>query len=126
MELISFILNLPWTIVMLAAGILSVPTKIQLHRKPFTIIIRVRSFWYYHWIPSKKGVRAMTLGSLVLLGPKLLNKDVEHELIHVEQHQREPFIHPILNLIETIKSGYRHNKYEEEAYTKTGSTYVGR
>jgi hypothetical protein len=53
----------------------------------------------------------MTLGSVTLFGPKLLNNDLEHELVHIKQHKREPLIHPILNFIETLRHGYRQNKY---------------
>lgn len=66
----------------------------------------------------------MTLGSVVLLGPKLLKNDLEHELVHIKQHQREPFVHPILNQIEILRHGYRENKYEHEAYSTTDSIYV--
>lgn len=66
----------------------------------------------------------MTLGNVILLGPKLLENDLEHELVHIRQHQREPLVHPILNFIETRRHGYRGNKYEEEAYSTTNSTYV--
>jgi len=68
----------------------------------------------------------MTLGNLILLGPKLLDKDLEHELVHIKQHQREPLIHPILNEVEILRHGHRQNKYEKEAYSTSGSTYVGR
>lgn len=125
MQLIAFIINLPWTLILLIAGILSLPRKIAIHHRPFAIILSVRSFWWYYWLPSKRGVRAMTLGSVVLLGPALLDKDLEHELVHIKQHQREPLIHPILSQIETWRHGYRQNKYEDEAYATTNSTYIG-
>ena len=125
MKLLAFILNLPWTIILLVASVLSIPYKLELHHKPFAVIIYVRSFWYYRWVPSQKGVRAMTLGSVILLGPKLLPNDLEHELVHIKQHQREPLIHPVLNGIETLRHGYTQNKYENEAYSTTDSIYVG-
>jgi len=68
----------------------------------------------------------MTLGNVILLGPKLLDNDLAHELVHIQQHQREPFIHPLLNGVETLRHGYRQNKYENEAYTRTGSAHIGR
>ena len=125
MQLVSFVLNLPWTIGLLIVSLLSYPINGAFHRKPLAIILNVRSFWYYTWCPSQKGVRAMTFGKVILLGPKLLKNDLEHELVHIKQHQREPFIHPILNQIELIRKGYRNNKYEMEAYAKSNSTYVG-
>jgi hypothetical protein len=124
-KFLTFILNLPWTIILIVASVFSVPNKVKLHHKPFAIIIYVRSFWYYRWIPSQKGVRAMTLGSVILLGPKLLQNDLEHELVHIEQHEREPLIHPIMNGIETLRHGYRQNKYETGAYSTSDSIHIG-
>ena len=70
-----------------------------------------------------KNARAMTIGHVVLLGPNLENKDLEHELVHIEQYQRAPIIHPILYGLELMRRGYRNNKYEEEAYRKAGNIY---
>ncbi len=71
----------------------------------------------------KKGVRAITNGHVIQLGPLEREKDLEHELIHVEQAEREPFIHPLLYLVESRKHGYRQNKYEDEAYTRASNEY---
>ena len=125
MKLIALLLNLPWSITLLLASLLSKPIGVELDKTSFSIIIYVLSFWWYSWVPAQKGVRGMTLGNIILLGPKLLPKDLEHELIHIEQHQREPFVHPILNGIETIRHGYRQNRYEDEAYSRAGNRYVG-
>jgi len=70
-----------------------------------------------------KNARAMAIGSVVLLGSNALDKDLEHELVHVEQSQRMPFIFPILYYIELFRRGYRNNKYEYEAYSKAGNAY---
>ena len=119
------IINLPWSIFLLLISLLSVPTKATVYKNPLALVVNVKSFWYYRWISSQKGVRAMALGNVILLGPKLLPNDLEHELIHIRQHQREPLVHPLLNQIETFRHGYRNNRYEVEAYTTTKSTYVG-
>jgi ASC-1-like (ASCH) protein len=68
----------------------------------------------------------MAIGNIVLMGPKLLANDLEHELVHVAQSMREPLIHPFLYQIENARKGYRKNKYEMEAYTKAGNAYVHR
>lgn len=73
-----------------------------------------------------KNIRGMAMGNVVLLGPKELEGDLEHELVHVEQFQRAPLIHPFLNFIETVRHGYANNKYEKEAYEKSGSPYLGK
>ncbi len=123
MQYLAFILNLPWTIVGLVAALLSVPKSFSYNKKPLVFVFRVRSFWWYSWLPGKRYVRAMTNGHIVQLGPLSQKNDIEHELIHVEQAIREPLIHPLLYAIESRKHGYRNNKYEDEAYTKTDSEY---
>ncbi|MDB5254204.1 MAG: 2-phosphoglycerate kinase [Parcubacteria group bacterium] len=120
----SFILNLPWTIVGILASVVSFPKNITFHKKPFAFVLHIRSFWWYSWLPSMRGVRAMAIGQVVLLGPYILPKDFEHELVHVEQAIQTPFIHPILYFIESRKKGYRRNKYEVEAYRRAENVYV--
>jgi hypothetical protein len=66
----------------------------------------------------------MTVGHTVLLGRQLLAHDLEHELVHVEQAIREPFIHPFLYILESFRYGYKDNKYEREAYRRAGNTYI--
>ncbi len=125
MRFIAFILNLPYTIIGLLGAMLSVPCKIAVTQRPLAIVVNIRSFWWYHWLPGKKNVRAITNGHVIQLGPAIFDKDREHELIHVEQYEREPFIHPFLYVWQSFKHGYRKNKYEDEAYTRSGSKYIG-
>lgn len=66
----------------------------------------------------------MALGYVVLLGPMEREKDLEHELVHVEQYVREPFIHFFLYNFEYLHHGYRNNKYEVEAYNRAGNLYL--
>jgi hypothetical protein len=68
----------------------------------------------------------MAIGHLVILGPNLEKYDLEHELVHVEQYMRFPIIFPILNLIELFRVGYKNNKYEVEAYSRSGNIYKER
>jgi hypothetical protein len=98
MQIVSFVLNLPWTLLGLVGSLLSIPTRLQLSRKPFAIIIHTR---------------------------RLLSHDLEHELVHVEQGIREPLIHPALYALETWRHGYKDNKYEREAYARAGNKYLG-
>lgn len=120
---IAFVFNLPWTILGFVASLLSIPTSISIHQRPLAIVVRVRSFWWYHWLPGKKGTRAMTTGHLIQLGPLTQPLDLEHELIHVEQAIRRPLIHPILYVAESLRHDYRKNKYEQEAYKRSGNAY---
>jgi hypothetical protein len=128
MQYLAFILNLPWTILGFFATLLSVPKKISFSKKPLAIIFHVRSFWWWQFLPGQKGMnpRAMVNGHCIQLGPNIEEADLAHEFIHVEQAIRQPFIHPILYELETRRHGYRNNKYEEEAYSKTGSRYSGK
>jgi hypothetical protein len=122
MKFLSFLLNLPWTIVGLIAAIASIPYRNRLNKSPLALIIYVQSFWWYGWYA--KGVRGMAVGNIILLGPKELEKDLEHELIHVEQYEREPFIHPFLYIWQSFRHGYERNKYEIEAYQRSGNVYL--
>ena len=123
---IAFILNLPWTALGILLALISIPYKVSFDRGSLAIIFYVQSFWWYSWIPGKKGVRAMTNGHTIQLGPLEQGDDISHELIHVEQAIREPFIHPFLYQLETMRHGYRKNKYEDEAYSRAGNTYTGK
>ena len=102
-------------------GIISLPKAIAMRKNPYAIIITITKFWWD--IGYMKGARAMTIGNVILLSPKIENKDLEHELIHVKQYERMPLIYPILYYIELIKKGYRNNKYEIEAYQIAGNVY---
>ncbi len=123
MKCITFILNLPWSLVGIVFSILSIPKKVSLLKNPTAIVIHVKSFWWYSWLPSKKGIRAMAVGQTILLGRNILQNDLEHERVHVQQAIKTPFVHPFLYMIENWKKGYRNNKYEVEAYNTAGNKY---
>lgn len=126
MKTIIFSLNTPWTLIGLFAALLSFPKKVSFSKSPVAVIFTVRSFWWYTWLPNMKGARAMAMGNVVLLGKNSLDKDLEHELVHVGQFEREPFIHPFLYQYQSFKNGYRNNKYEKEAYEKAKNVYIPR
>lgn len=122
--MIAFLLNLPFTIIGLLVAAMSVPIRFKcLSNKPTAFVVSVRSFWWAIGYASK--ARAATIGHVVLLGPLAVSGDREHELIHVEQYARVPFIHPFLYAIELLRVGYRNNKYEVEAYERAGNVYSG-
>lgn len=102
-------------------AIISIPKNSRFRKNPYAIILNVRSFWWTFGYMRR--VRAMTIGHVVLLGPHVEVFDVEHELIHVEQYQRMPILHPFLYYIQLIRYGYRENKYEKEAYSRAGNFY---
>lgn len=119
--MISFILNLPYTLVGLILGLISLPKGFKIDKKSQAIIIKVSYLWWA--ISYIKGARAATIGHVILLGSKVEDGDLEHELIHVAQYKKEPLIHPFLYFIEILRKGYRNNKYEVEAYNKAGNIY---
>lgn len=124
MKPLIFLLNLPWTVVGILTSLLSVPTGIDYTSQPTTIVFRVRSFWWLTWMPWYKGARAITNGHVVSLGPNADIRDLQHELVHVEQGLRYPLIFPLLHTIEWLRHGYRNNKYEAEAFARSGSRYT--
>ena len=122
--MIGFILNIPYTIIGLVVGLISSPTKMGFRKNPYTFVLSVKNFWWT--IGYMKNARAMAIGHVVLLGQNLEKGDLEHELVHVEQHQRIPIIQPVLYYIELIRKGYKNNKYENEAYQRAGNIYKGK
>lgn len=119
MTALKITLNLPWTILGLVLGLISIPRKVGMRKKPFAIVISVRSFW---WMPYS-GVRGTTNGNTILLGPNLETKDLEHEIVHVTQYSRWPFIFAFMYTLETFRHGSRNNKYELEAYKTASNIY---
>jgi hypothetical protein len=117
----SFVLNFPWTLLALVFVLISVSTKVRIQNG--VCVISVKFFWWA--VGYLKGMRSMAMGSVILLGPHLLQGDLEHEFVHIEQYRREPFVHPFCYWYELFKNGYRNNKYEVEAYEKAGNLYKG-
>lgn len=112
------ILNFPWTLLGLAVGLLSVPKGAKFSKTYF--VINVRRLWLNE-IYMRRRVRGVTVGSTILLSDSADKFTLDHELVHLKQFQKYPFIFPILYLFELLKNGYGNNKYEEEAYQLTES-----
>lgn len=121
--MIPFLLNLPYTIVGILAAVVCLPYSVSFHSQPYAIIFKVHKCWWA--IGFYKKMRAATTGHVILLTDKMTKNDLEHEIIHVRQYQKYPFIFPILYYYETWKKGYRNNRFEDEAYTVSGSYYHG-
>lgn len=113
----AFVLNLPWSLLCFVAGLSALPTRMTITRKPFALVLYCHRLWW------NSHARASATGNVVLVTPKTRHGDLEHELVHVEQYTREPFIHPFLYMYQNWQYGYRHNKYEVEAYTRAGNDY---
>jgi len=121
MRLILFILNLPFTLIGIVPTLLSVPFHVKLVTNPIAFVFRVKKFWWA--FGYMKNARAMSIGHIILMSPKELKNDLEHEIIHVKQYERYPIIYPFLYLYELFKNGYRINRFEDEAYTLSKSIY---
>lgn len=67
----------------------------------------------------------MATGHVVQMSKWADDLDLKHEIIHVEQFMRYPFISGFLLLIETIRHGPYppRNKYEKEAYERAGNRF---
>jgi hypothetical protein len=113
--MISLFLNLPYTFVGFLIGLLSVPNNIKMYTNPLAVIVNVRSLWWAAMFPWMRGVRAATIGHVILLSKKTKEFDFEHELVHIKQYQEKPFIHPFLYYWQLCTKGYEKNKYEVEA-----------
>lgn len=124
MMYLAFIFNIPFTVVGLIGALLSVPQGITIHRAPLAFALSVKSFWWYQWLLPGTWIRGMAFGHVVMLNPDADDKDLAHELIHVEQFTRFPIIQPLLNLWEMTRRGTgMDNKYEREAYERSGSRF---
>ena len=123
MKLIIFILNFHFTLLGIIPLVLSGPYDFKLHKNPIAFVFKVKSFWWIHMY--RKKLRATTIGYIVLMGPRLLRNDLEHEIIHVKQSEQYPFIYPFIYFHEALTKGYRNNRFEDEAYTLSNSIYEG-
>lgn len=121
MEIVSFVLNLPYTLVGLLTAAVSFPKKIGVRADPSHIVIDIK--WWWWAIAWMKGARAATIGHVILLGDKTQEKDYEHELVHVRQYKKYPLIFPVLYYTELVRKGYRQNRFEDEAYRLSGNKY---
>ena len=117
-----FIFNLPWTILGLFLGIISFPKKAGI--KNNALVSNVSSLWWTHLFCYMRGARAVTMGYTILLGPNVEPRDLEHEIIHVKQFKKYPFIYPFLYMAEVTRKGSGlNNRFEKEAYEKAGNVF---
>lgn len=129
--IIRIILNLPWTILGMLSSLISVPQRVSIKFHPFSIIVYVRKIWWeiFSRVPTnpitgKRTVGGHTVGNCIILNidrTKEFPKIIDHERVHVEQFIRYPFIFPLLYFIENIRYGYIKNRFEKEAYERTGT-----
>ncbi len=117
MRYLTYFLNLPWTLIGLLNALIAVPIKMEFRND--AIIFHTKTVGLVAlYQPKGAGV---ALGNVVIVKRDLAIKILDHELVHIEQFMREPFIHPFLYSIELLRKGYFNNKYEFEAYERTDS-----
>lgn len=126
MNILITLLNLPWSIIGLFLTLFSLPKKVRFSKNPPAVIFYIRSLWWYRWLPSKRGVRAITNGHVVQMSDEADELDLKHELIHVEQNIRYPFVSGFVMLFEQILHGSLppKNKFEKEAYERSGNRFL--
>lgn len=122
-HLILFILNLPFSLTGIIPLVLSGPKNFKLFKNPIALVFNINSFWWT--FGHMKNARAMTIGHVILMGPKRLKNDFEHEIIHVKQSEKYPVIFPFLYAYELITKGAKLNRFEVEAYSLSNSIYKG-
>jgi hypothetical protein len=112
--MISFILNLIWSLLGLAVAIISLPTKIGFESIAEVLVTETERLWIGEIFLRRK-IKGMTFGNLVLLSKAKDELTLKHELAHVRQYNKMPFIFPFLYCFEVMRSGYERNKYDEAA-----------
>lgn len=122
--MISFVLNLPYTLIGLLIAVFSGIKNIRFSLHLYSFVVKIRSFWWVFGYMNN--ARAMTIGHVVLLGPKEETNDLEHELVHVKQYSTYPIIFPLLYYFELLLKGYKNNRFEIEAYSLSKSVYRGK
>ena len=70
----GFILNIPYTIVGLFVGFISIPKTIKWMARPYAVILNVKNFWWA--VGYMRHARAMAIGHVVLLGLKVEDRDL--------------------------------------------------
>lgn len=121
MKYVAFVLNFPWTLAGLLSAIIYHPVSFRFDKEKLALIFKVKDFRFK--FGYLKNSRARTVGNVVMLGPDVLKNDLEHELIHVDQNIKYPFIYPFLYYYEHLKHGYRNNKFEDEAFRLSNSVH---
>ena len=114
MKIVSFFLNLPWSLFGLFYGFITVPRKMETGTLYLALIVKVRRLWINELFLGHR-VKGCPLGNVVLLSDAADSSTYNHEVVHLEQFTRIPLLFPLFYILESMKSGYRANKYEKLA-----------
>ncbi len=117
MNYLAYLLNLPWSLLGLCNAFFSIPVRIQIKKNALVFHSQCCGLVHFY-APKAKGV---TLGNIIIVKKSAPQNITNHELIHIEQAMREPFLFQILYIVELLRKGYWKNKYEIEAYNRSNS-----
>lgn len=117
MHYVKYLLNFPWTLLGIVNLLFCLPYRISFKRDA-CVVTGLTCGLVHIYAYRAKGV---TFGNLVVVRKNEPDCILEHELVHVEQFMRQPFIHQFLYMKEFLLKGYWNNPYEVEAYTRSNS-----
>lgn len=117
MRVTALILNLPWSIFGLLIALISLPKNVKLNPKELVLTVKVKWLWLSSLIINRK-VRGLTMGNVIMISNASINATFNHEMTHIKQFQKVPLLFPLLYCVEFMKSGYRQDEYEKEAYKR--------
>ncbi len=114
MKAVVFVLNIPWSLLGLLCGLLSLPKNIRMDKFQFLLVVNVKRLWINEIFLGRKA-KGFTAGNTVLLSDASDNGTYNHEIVHARQFMKMPLIFPLFYCAEYVKNGYQGNKYEKEA-----------
>jgi hypothetical protein len=115
-KVLKYLLNAPYTLLGLCNVIFCVPYKLDFAKDALVFHCLTCGFVQFGF-PK---VRGFAIGNVAIIRKGQRENIVEHELVHVEQYMRYPFIFGFMYLYE-LRNGYWNNKFEIEAYDRTDS-----
>lgn len=115
-RLLKYVLNVPYTLLGLYNLLFCFPYKIQLAKD--ALVFRSITCGLVHFGFPK--VRGFAIGNIAIVRRNEPKEIVSHELVHIEQYMKYPFIFGLMYLYE-LKKGYWNNRFEIEAYERTNT-----
>jgi len=115
MNYLKYLLNAPWTFLGIIHLLLCLPYKVEV-REHALIFYSITCGLIHLYKPK---VRGFVVGNIVTIRRNVPHNILEHELVHIDQCMRYPFIFYFLYVYELLRKGYWKNRFEVEAYTKT-------
>lgn len=115
-RVLKYILNAPYTAVGLLNLLFCVPYKLSFAKDALVFTCLTCGLAHVYGL----GVRGFATGNIAVVRRGQGQNIIDHELVHIEQYMRHPFIFGFLYLWES-RRGYWKNKFEAEAYDRTNT-----